>query len=290
MIIKKISNLFQPIILSAVKLAITDCFKKIQQNQVNDPINSFILGKNQSDEGHFNLLTYGELRTRRISKILEIFGTDFKGQKILELGGGTGEMGAFFASLGADVVSAEYQQQNRDFANIKYGSIKNFKSIFFDAEKKFTSLGRFDLIICTSFLEVIQDLDNVIKNMVQMTDNVILETQVSDSIDPLFIRYVERGNTTDTCVVGKLGSQPSPAYIERVFIEHGWTFDRHFTKDLDTKVFDFSWEHKNDGAEDSYPGPRALRRFWHFKKGDNKTNPQEVRKNNSAYHPESKSG
>src|SRR5690242_4140 len=52
--------------------------------------------------------SYHDWRTKRIDKLLELYGADyFVGRNILELGCGHAEIGAFFADLGADVLAVD---------------------------------------------------------------------------------------------------------------------------------------------------------------------------------------
>ncbi|TSC72520.1 MAG: hypothetical protein G01um101470_330, partial [Parcubacteria group bacterium Gr01-1014_70] len=102
------------------------------------PLDSFILDNFLVHQtGHFSR-NYQEWRVKRIAKVLELHDIEwFKGKRILELGGG---IGAFFASLGAEVISAEYRTSNRNFVKIAYRNIPSFHSVFFDGEKDFLHL------------------------------------------------------------------------------------------------------------------------------------------------------
>ena len=59
-----------------------------------------------------------------------MYGIDyFKNKNVLELGGGHGEIGAFFAELGANVLCLDGREQNVNFANLKHRKLNNFKCI-----------------------------------------------------------------------------------------------------------------------------------------------------------------
>ena len=165
---------------------IRDIYRRIRQLEnienarvkLYDPIDRYITEQYiiSTPANHFHH-HYDEWRGRRIAKILELHGLDFQGLKILELGGGHGDIGAFFASLGAEVVSAEARAYNRNFANIKYRNIPSFQSVDCNLETDFTHLGHFDLIINFGFLEVVEDASLVIDCCTRMSDNIFLEIE-----------------------------------------------------------------------------------------------------------------
>lgn len=207
--------------------------------------------------------TYPEWRMRKIRKILQIYDIEFfNGKTILEIGGGHGDIGAFFAELGADVLSLEGRDENRNFANLKHRHLKNYKSIKCDVENDFTYLGRFDLIINLSLLEAVKNVDNVLGCCAELSDDIILETMVCDSTDPSKILIVDMDpQIIDHPIYGK-GARPSPAYIENYFRNKNFSAIRYFDSDLNMgRRHRYDWEHKNDNSV-----KEQLRRFWRFKR------------------------
>jgi len=224
-----------------------------------NPIDWYVMGSHYFFEnGHFHD-HYVEWRIRRLRKIMEIFGADFAGKRILEIGGGVGDMGAFFAAMGATVISLEGRLVNQQFAALKYRELSNFQSIVFDAEEDFTHLGRFDLILNLGFLEVITKVDHVLDCCCRMSDHVFVETMVCDSLDPDEVAIVDFIPGIDHPLHGK-GARPSPGYIERFFELHGYATRRAFDSDLNTYMHVYDWNHEDRGAIDNY------RRFWYFSK------------------------
>jgi methyltransferase family protein len=234
----------------------------MSQSRNGDPIDWYVTGSHfYFDQSHFHD-HYIEWRIRRLRKIMEIFGTDFAGKRILEVGGGLGDMGAFFAAMGATVVSLEGRAVNQQFANLKYRNLPNFKSIVFDAEQDFTHLGRFDLILNLGFLEVVTEVDHVMDCCCRMSDHIFVETMVCDSLDPNKVILVDwLPGYIDHPLRGK-GARPSPFYIERFFELRGYATRRAFDVDLNTYMHIYDWKHENHGTADNY------RRFWYFSKGD----------------------
>lgn len=210
--------------------------------------------------GHYHW-HYPEWRMRRIRKILEIYGVDFRDKKILEIGGGLGDIGAFFAELGADVLSLEARACNRNIANLKYADLNNFKSVECDLERDFSNLGRFDLIINFGALEVIQNVAHVLECCIKLSDDIVLETMVCDSSDQNKIIFVDLDPEEIDHPIRGISARPSPAYIENFFIKNKFSVTQYFTPDLNTSVHIYDWVAKNDNSVIS-----NRRRFWRFKK------------------------
>ena len=57
-------------------------------------------------DGHFDR-TYDGWRVRRVRKLMEVYGIEFQGKRILELGAGIGDIGSIFVELGAEVIGLE---------------------------------------------------------------------------------------------------------------------------------------------------------------------------------------
>ena len=216
------------------------------------------------NSGHFHR-SYPAWRMKRIQKVLEIYGLDFKGKRILETGGGLGDIGAFFAELGAEVISLEGRVSNRNFANLKYRHLKNFTSVDCDLEMDFSHLGRFDLIINFGCLEVVKNIDTMMKSCAALSDEIVLETLVCDSENPEKVVYVKQQSGTIDCPIHTISARPSPSYIEKFFIKNDFSFVQYFDGNLNTQWVKYDWSHKNDNRlNDDHLC--HLRRFWQFKK------------------------
>jgi SAM-dependent methyltransferase len=209
--------------------------------------------------------SYDDWRIKRINKTLEIYGIDwFKGKSILELGGGLGEIGAFFADLGANVISLDGRQQNVNFATLKHRRVVNFKCAKFDLDDDFSHFGRFDLIINFGVLYHLRNVDEHLKCCFKMSDEIILETVVCDSTDPHKIFYCDENSRMNSMALNGVGSRPSPFYIERIAAENGFRPVRHFSTDLNSGYqYSYDWRHKNNNRlGDQW----KLRRFWLLKR------------------------
>jgi SAM-dependent methyltransferase len=208
---------------------------------------------------------YEDWRIKRINKILELYGIDyFKNKNVLELGSGHGDIGAFFAELGANVLSLEGRIQNINYATLKHRKIENFKCIQFDLENDFSNYGKFDLIINLGLLYHLKNVDGHLNCCFKMSDDILLETVVCDSTDPYKIFYCEENKKVDDHALNGIGSRPSPFYIERIAKENSFEAIRYFGDELNSGTqFCYDWEHKDDNRlGDNF----RLRRFWRLRK------------------------
>jgi 2-polyprenyl-3-methyl-5-hydroxy-6-metoxy-1,4-benzoquinol methylase len=213
------------------------------------------------DSGHF-YESYKEWRMRRMRKLLEIYGMDFEGKRILELGAGIGDIGSFFAELGAEVMGLEGRAVNCNLAKLRFRHLKNYEIRQCNLEDDLGDLGRFDLIINFGLIEVIENFEALLKTCMDLSDTMFLETMVCDSEDPHKLVYVDMpaDQYNDWPLSGK-SPRPSPSYIERLFSENGFRICRHFDHDLNVSPHCYNWSHKNDGSVKN-----EQRRFWSFVK------------------------
>ena len=210
-------------------------------------------------------MSYPQWRTARITKLIDIYGVEyFQGRRILELGAGLCEIGAFFAELGADVTCLEGRAEQVAFAKLKHRKTPNLHIAQCDLEGDFSGYGRFDLILHFGLLYHIKNVEEHVRICLGMADDVVLETVVCDSLDPHRIVLVPgRSEVIEESLHG-VGSRPSPAYVERLCAEGGFGTERHFCPSLNSAdgQFIYDWAHKNDGDLGGY----HLRRFWRFRR------------------------
>jgi SAM-dependent methyltransferase len=213
--------------------------------------------------------SYDPWRTVRINKMLEIYGLDyFRLARVLELGCGHGEIGAFFADVGADVVCLDGRRKNVDIARMKHRRLTNLHCEQCDLDEPFTHYGRFDLIIDFGLLYHLRHIDNHLQCCFEMADDIVLETVVCDSNDSHKIFFCDENREVDEESIAGVGSRPSPFYIERVAREHGFEATRYFTADLNVgDQFVYDWQHQDDDCL----GGWQLRRFWRLRKSAEET-------------------
>jgi len=211
-------------------------------------------------DGHFDR-TYDGWRVKRVRKLMEVYGIEFQGKRILELGAGIGDIGSIFAELGAEVMGLEGRVANCNLARLRFRGMKNYQVIQFNLEDDFSRFGRFDLIVNFALVEVIERFEQLLQCCMRMSDTVFLETMVCDSTDPHKVIFVDmKGDYCDWPLSGK-SPRPSPAYIERLFLENGFDVHRHFDGDLNNWCNAYNWPHQNNNNVNN-----ALRRYWSFTK------------------------
>jgi 2-polyprenyl-3-methyl-5-hydroxy-6-metoxy-1,4-benzoquinol methylase len=203
---------------------------------------------------------YRPWRMTRIRKILEIVDRPWDGMKIVDLGGGQGDIGGLFASLGANVLSLEGRPANAAIANLRFQE-HEYQSVVFDLEKDASHFGRFDLVLCLGVMEVVTNINGLMESCSRLADHVILETMVCDSLDAEKIMGVKLGAQNSDDPIAGMSLRPSPYYIEKFFESRGFEVHRHFTADLNAAQHRYDWAHKNDNSVRD-----GQRRFWSFKK------------------------
>jgi len=211
--------------------------------------------------------SYEGWRLGRLNKMLEIYGVDyFKGRKILELGAGHGDIGAFLADLGAEVLCLDGRIQNVNFARLKHRKVPGVRFELANLEEDFSRFGRFDLAVHFGLLYHLRHVEENLRYTFSMADDVVMETVVCDSSDPQRVIFcAERSHIAEEALDGT-GSRPSPFYVERIAAENGFGVQRYFTADLNSgDYFYYDWKHLNN-ERGSRSDDFRLRRFWRFQK------------------------
>ena len=248
------------------KLAMIDQIRRTSVPLVQlSPVDRFVAE-------HFMYLTHGHFdrsydgwRMRRVRKLMEVYGIEFQGKRILELGAGLGDIGSIFADLGAEVVGLEGRAANCNLARLRFRGLKNYQVIQFNLEDDFSRFGRFDLIINFALVEVIARFEQLLQCCMKMSDTIFLETIVCDSTDPYKVLFFDmRGGDYNDWSLSGTNPRPSPAYIERLFIENGFDVHRHFDSDLNTCFVSYDWTHPCSNINST--NAHTLRRYWSFTK------------------------
>lgn len=249
--------------LKSVK-ADLDRFEKLVFPSTMSPVDRHVALTTATRRDAIYAASYAYWRTTRINKLLEIFGVDyFKGKRILEVGSGLCDIGAFFADLGAEVLCLEGRAETVRFAQLRHRNVPRLRIEQFDLEQDFRSFGRFDMILHFGLLYHLSTVDEHMARCFDIADEIMLETVVLDSLDPHRIVLLPGRKDVVEEALNGMGSRPSPFYIERLASEHGFEPIRHFTADLNYEdKFVYDWKHKDNG---DLGGWRA-RRFWRLKR------------------------
>ena len=211
--------------------------------------------------GHFDSM-YKGWGMKRVRKLIEVYGIEFAGKRVLELGAGIGSIGSIFADMGAEVIGLEGRAINCNLAKLRFRNLKNYHIVQWDLEKDITKFGWFDLIINFAVVEVVSAFEQLLDCCMKMSDTIFLETMVCKSTDPYEVVYYDMDNDeySDWPLSGK-SPRPSPAFIERLFTDNGFKVSRHFDGMMNTVEHAYDWDETSDETVH-----RELRRYWSFTK------------------------
>ena len=217
-----------------------------------------IININKSENNYFTD-HYEYWTSKRIVAIVEHYGENFfKGKKILELGCGYGNIGKVLISIGAEVIFCEGREEHINILRKRFPNNRIYKmnlenEWFFDAE-------RFDLILHLGVLYHLDNFEYSLKKSFLSSDNIVLETEVSDSDDPkLVLKVYENQQDYDQSLIGK-GSRPSPAYLENIFRENNFKYQKVTDSRCNSSFHRYDWEIKNTNTFEN-----GLRRFYFLK-------------------------
>jgi SAM-dependent methyltransferase len=205
--------------------------------------------------------SYNAWRATRINKMLELYGLEwFAGKRVIELGCGHADIGAFLAELGASVLCVDGRQENLTFAKLKHRKVSGLEYLLADLDGPFPALGRCDLLIHFGLLYHLSDVDAHMAQCWALADEIMLESVVCDSLDPDRIVYLGRDKAVNSRGLNGKQNRPSPFYLERLAKAAGYEIERCFTSDLNSGMFVYDWPHKDNGDLGGF----AKRRMWRF--------------------------
>jgi hypothetical protein len=203
---------------------------------------------------------YENWRNTRIAGINKYFNTSLlAGKELLELGCGYADIGIKFReSYGCKLIASDARDEHLCVINEKHPDITTLK---FDCDKDNLSK-KYDVILHWGVLYHIKNIDNHLKNICENCDYLLLETEVMDSVDDKDIIFINEDASYDQAHNG-IGCRPSPAYVERLLVKNGFSFQLIVDPILDSDVHTYSWKHNNDKTIRN-----GLRRFWIAWKAD----------------------
>lgn len=229
----------------------------------NDFIKSFnyIISFLEPQRDHFSG-HYEFWRIKRIKAIVEHYGENwFKGKKILELGCGYGDIGLVFRSLGSEVVFSEGRSENVEYLRRKFPQNRIYL-MNCENEWPFSKDEHFDLILHMGLLYHLDNIFFALDHCLECSDNIVLETEVSDSDDENYILKIDESKDGyDQSLIGH-GSRPSAEYIEKHIKQYGkWNFERITDSRCNASFHRYDWSVNNTGKWEN-----GLRRFWFLKR------------------------
>ncbi|MCH2039331.1 MAG: class I SAM-dependent methyltransferase [Saccharospirillaceae bacterium] len=199
--------------------------------------------------GHYEIW-----REKRVTAIIEHYGPLwFKGKKILEIGCGYADISLMFAALGADVTVSDARQEHLDIVNSRYPWMTTIKA---DVNSEWPFESRYDLIIHMGLLYHLGDIQYSLEKCLQFSNNLVLETEISDSTDPNFVLVIDEDSSGyDQSFTGR-GSRPSGAYLENFFASNNVEFHRVVDARCNSNFHQYNW--KQTDSEDWRHGLRAM--------------------------------
>ena len=218
-------------------------------------INEFIKINEESDEGHFHHHTK-ERSVKLINKILQIYDlNELTKKEILIYGDGIGLIGGFLANIGCKVTSIEARNYNVNIAKIR--SKVPYTILKKDYKELSIKKDTFDLIICFGFVEVIDDLEILLKQWIKVKE-ILFENIILDSEKQIINKFIwTAGNDRP---IDSYGTIPTSNYIEYKMCDLGYDVERYFDSDINygNNKTRYDWtKMKNKVNLDK-------RRFWRF--------------------------
>lgn len=195
---------------------------------------------------------YDNWRVSRINGIKKYMPLDsFKSKTLLELGCGHGDIGALFYELGANVTCSDVRNEHLEVVKNKYPHLNTLLIDGDDLDIK----DKYDVILHWGLLYHLKEIEIHLEKISQKCDILLLETEVSDSIDDnFFITTNENGYDQ---AFNNIGIRPSPSYVEKVLKKNGFEFKLIKDPILNSDNHCYDWEISN-----SKTWRNGLRRFW----------------------------
>lgn len=201
-----------------------------------------------------------QLEMKRITKILDIYGVEyFRGKSVVELGAGHGNVGAFLAELGAEVLYVDGRRENMNIAMLKHRSVPSISFTTRDLDGDFSNIGRFDLVIDFGLVYHLRNIKEHVEACFAISDDILLESVVCDSLDESRILFLDEDSEIYLNSLSGTGTRPSAGYLERLAREHSFAVSRYFDADLNAGKNVYDWE---AGGTQGFKDDLMLRRFW----------------------------
>jgi len=194
---------------------------------------------------------YCDWRNSRMNGIKKYISSDyFKSKTLLELGCGYADIGNMFCELGATVTSCDARKEHLEIVNQRYPHIK---TLLVDCDTDNIE-DKYDIILHWGLLYHLKEIEIHLEKVSQKCDVLLLETEVCDSDDTMFISTSESGIDQ---AFNNHGIRPSPSYVEHVLEKNGFKFKLVKDPILNTDSHRYDWDITNNKT-----WMHGLRRFW----------------------------
>jgi SAM-dependent methyltransferase len=165
------------------------------------------------DEPVYQLARESRLR----NLFLQVDPRSLSGQRMLELGCGTGELGQAFVEAGCHVVSVDCRREYIDEVSRRF---PGRQAHVIDLENwDFALLGKFDVVLCFGVLYHLSAPAKFLAACADIAPKLYLETVTTDSAAAICPLVTEEG--PDQAWSGR-GCRPSPAWLDLTLRELGF--------------------------------------------------------------------
>jgi hypothetical protein len=180
----------------------------------------------------------------------------FKGKRILEVGAYNGYIGAYFASLGADVHCLEGRLQNVN--NIK-NDYPFLNTELADLDTPDWKWGHYDIIINFGLYYHLETYHKEhLENCINNCDLMFFETVIYDSFEPEIYFRQEYGWDQS---LSTIGGTPSTSFVENILIQNDISYTKYTDSLLNGNGHHYNWPDTGLKQVDAYS-----RRFWIIQK------------------------
>lgn len=179
----------------------------------------------------------------------------FIGKRILDLGAHKGVIAGALQRLGSNVVCVDARQEHLDHLIAQFPGLQTVRA---NLEYEFPFENeKFDLVLSLGILGHIKNWDRHIHNILSVSENIVLETEVLDSGNSsLELEIYEDRNVKDLSFSGE-ASIVSVAAIQKQLKDEGVSFKRLDKKYLNSAGFIYDWRETNTNSERT-----GQRRLW----------------------------
>ncbi len=194
---------------------------------------------------------YIEWRNSRVNCLLQYINKDYFIRKtLLELGCGYADLGNIFYNLGCIVTSSDARKEYLDIVNSRYPLIN---TMLLDADKDIIN-NKYDIILHWGLLYHLNSIEQHLNNVCNKCNILLLETEVLDSNESIFINTTESGY--DQAYNGS-GIRPSARYIENILEKNNFNYIMITDNLLNANIHKYDWIIQNTNT-----WSHGLRRFW----------------------------
>lgn len=212
---------------------------------------------------------YDDWRSKRITKIENIFGKQFfKEKTILELACGYGDIGKHFCeNLKSTVTFAEGREEH--LKNIREKN-PDSEIVLLNQENEWNLNKKFDVVIHFGVLYHLDNWRQDLKCTMNHSDIIILESEIADTFnEDAEYKYQDPVGLDQALSESRTATRPSAQLVEKEIVKNGGTFTRYDDSELNSGMHIYDWIVSGEADKVStYNRDTGIgkRRFWVIRK------------------------